>query len=146
MSMLLNTDASPNHLCELAGISISHCPDHDGLKLQVEKMLQEAGLSWTDLSAVMTCTNGNDTNDEPYHHLVKELFPDIPHLHYKHIFGENHTSSALGIYAAAHCLKRGVIPQFLYATPIASPCASPQNILFVNVTSSRDYSFVMLKK
>ena len=48
MSMLLNTDASPDHLCELAGISISHRPDHDGLKLQVEKMLHEAGLSWTE--------------------------------------------------------------------------------------------------
>ena len=146
MSMLLNTDASVDYLCELAGISISHRPDHDGLKLQVEKMLHEAGLSWTDLSAVMTGINGNDTNDEPYHHLVRELFPDLPHLHYKHIFGENHTSSALGIYAAAHCLKRGVIPQFMYAEPSASPCASPRNILFANVTNSRDYSFVLLKK
>ena len=131
MSMLLNT---------------SHHPDHDGLKLQVEKMLKEVELSWTDLSAVMTGINGNDTNDEPYHQLVRELFPDLPHLHYKHIFGENHTSSALGIYAAAHCLKRGVIPQFMYAEQAASPCVSPRNILFVNVTNSRDYSFVLLKK
>lgn len=146
MSMLLNTDASVDYLCELAGISISHHPDHVGLKQQVEKMLKEVELSWTDLSAVMTGINGNDTNDEPYHQLVREFFPDLPHLHYKHIFGENHTSSALGIYAAAHCLKRGVIPQFMYAEPPASPCASPRNILFVNVTNSRDYSFVLLKK
>lgn len=146
MSMLLNTDASPDHLCELAGISVSHHPDHVGLKQQVEKMLKEAELSWADLSAVMTGINGNKTNDEPYHHLVRELFPDLPHLYYKHIFGENHTSSALGIYAAAHCLKRGVIPQFMYAEPPASPCASPRNILFVNVTNSRDYSFALLKK
>jgi 3-oxoacyl-(acyl-carrier-protein) synthase len=144
--MLLNTDASPDHLCELAGICISHHPDHVRLKQQVEKMLQEAELSWTDLSAVMTGINGNNSNDEPYHHLVRELFPDLPHLHYKHIFGENHTSSALGIYAAAHCLKRGVTPQFMYAEQPASPCSSPQNILFVNVTNSGDYSFVLLKK
>jgi hypothetical protein len=39
-----------------------------------------------------------------------------------------------------------VIPQFMYAEPPASPCASPRNILFVNVTNSRDYSFVLLKK
>ena len=146
MSMMLNTDGAQDHLCELAGISILHSPDADRLMSQVEKLLREANLSWADISAVMTGVNGNAENDKPYQELTERLFPDKPLLHYKHIFGENHTSSALGIYAAAHCLRRGTIPSFMYDTQHSSPCESPQNILFVNLTGGLDYSFVLLKK
>lgn len=146
MSMMLNTNVAPDHLCELAGICILHRPDANRLKTQVEKLLSEAKMSRADISSVITGVNGNADNDKPYLELAEELFPDKPLLHYKHIFGENHTSSALGVYAAAHCLNRGTIPSFMYDSRHTFWCEALQNILFVNITRGREYSFVLLKK
>ena len=146
MSMMLNTDSGRNPLCELAGISIFHNPSKDRLKTLTEKMLSEAGMSWVDVGCVMTGVNGNASNDKPYLQLVEEYFPDKPILRYKHIFGENYTSSSLGLYAAAHCLSRGVIPSSMYLTPHTSASSQIQSILIVNVVGGKDYSFVLLKK
>ncbi len=146
MSMLLNTDSSQDNLCELAGIRISHCPSMDRLKTQIEKMLQDADLSWNEVSAVMTGINGNPANDKSYLDITHSLFPEVPVLCYKNLFGENYTVSALGLYAAAHCLKKGVVPQSMYDSSRSSGCDALQNILFVNVMEGKEYSMILLKK
>ena len=62
---------------------------------------------------IMVGTNGNPENDKIYFDNCAKLFPNVPLLQYKHIFGESYTAPALGVYAAAVCLQRGEIPDFL---------------------------------
>lgn len=146
MSMLLNTNPNIDALCELAGISICYHPSMDGLKNRTGKMLQQAGMTMEDVSAIMTGVNGNIINDEHYHEAIRALFPDKPLLHYKHLFGENYTVSALGIYAAAQCLKRGTVPSFVYDTSSPQLCDSLDSILLINLANHDEYSLILLKK
>lgn len=146
MSMMMSTDPQQNHLCELAGIAISHKPSPDMLSAQVEKLLQEAGMTMDDLDAVMIGVNGNEANDRQYAATVPTLFAGKPLLRYKHLFGENHTASALGVYAAAHCLAKGTIPACIYDEKSPGGCETPRSILVVNMVEGRNSSLILLKK
>jgi hypothetical protein len=126
MSMLVTTDKHTDNLCELASISFGQCPVTE------------------EIDAVMTGINGQTANDIHYQQLLHSLFPGKPHLHYKHLFGENFTVSALGVYAAAHCLKKGYIPEHMYVTDSVRLEHSPRNILLVNQMSGQ-LSFILLK-
>lgn len=144
MSMLLNTEKKADSLCGLAAVTISSFISMNQMRQQVEKMLSNAGMTYGDLSAVMTGVNGNPQNDCHYDAMVRSLFPDKPLLHYKHLFGENFTASALGVYAAAHCLHQRVLPTSLYADD--TPCRqdSPESILLINQRGGKEYSLILL--
>lgn len=144
MSMLLTTSASAAHLCELAGICIGNGATPDRLGQQVAQLLHQAGLNLDDLSAVMTGINGHAAHDVLYDALLQGPLARKPHLHYKHLFGENYTVSALGLYAAAQCLMRGEVPAVLYAD--ASRCTQLQSILCVNLSRDGEYSLILLKR
>ena len=146
MSMMLNVNGSPEDLCELAGISVGLLSSADQLKNHLTKMLDEAGMTMDDISAVMTGVNGNPSNDQPYREILDSLFLQMPLLHYKHLFGENYTVSALGVYAAAHCLKKGVVPSFLYEDQSVARCDQPKVILLLNHMKGREFSLILLKK
>lgn len=146
MSMVLNTEAHENDLCELVGMSISYEPTADTFSHQVEKLLGQAGISLPDVSAVMTGVNGNPLNDNPYNVVMGSLFAGKPYLRYKHLFGENHTSSSLGLYAAAHCLGKQRVPDFMQDERGSKVCHTLENILFVNLVDGRDCSLILLKK
>ena len=144
MSMLLNTESHAGDLCELAGVALLNRPTTEELMQQVGRLMQQAGLADDDISAVMTGVNGNPVNDRLYA-LLDGVFVSAPRLHYKHLFGENFTVSALGIYAAAHSLAQGEIPSVLYAGD--SQTAAPlRAILFVNAMEDGEYSLTILKK
>lgn len=144
MSMLLTATSHPDNLCELAGIRIMHRPTAETLQRTIGKMLEDAHITPSDISAIMTGKNGKKRYDQPYDELAEMLLPGVPRLHFKHIFGETHTASALGVYAAAHCLKRGVVPQSLYEMG-STGCDVLQSILVINHTESGDCSIVLLK-
>ena len=146
MSMMLNGDGSTEDLCELAGISICLQPSEDMLGGMLNKMLDEAGMTMSDISAVMTGVNGNPSNDQPYREILDSLFQQMPLLHYKHLFGENYTVSALGLYAAAHCLKKGIVPPFLYDDQSVVRCDQPKAILLLNHMKGKEFSLILLKK
>ena len=146
MSMLLNTDKTADSLCELAGLSISFRPSHEQLQKQLDKMLQEAGMTMADLSAVMTGVNGNPANDRLYHETIETFFPEIALQHYKHLFGENYTVSGLGLYAAAHLLHKNEVPAFMYDTESPCQCDNLKSILLLNHTSEGYCSLILLKR
>ena len=98
----------------------------------------------SEISAVMTGVNGHPENDQLYHDTVQALFPGKPLLHYKHLFGENYTASALGLYACAHLLKKNEIPSFLYDSE--QQVSSLESILLLNQTREGDVSMILLKK
>lgn len=146
MSMMLNCAESPENLCELAGISVGLLSSADQLKDNLTKMLDEAGMTMDDISAVMTGVSGNPANDQTYRKIIDAVFQHMSLLHYKHLFGENYTVSALGVYAAAHCLKKGVVPSFLYDDQSQARCDQPKAILLLNHMKGKEFSLILLKK
>lgn len=129
MSMMLNTKASTDSLCELAGVSVFRMKSIQNIRKQLERLLKEAQLDLAAIQAVMTGVNGNPENDQLYQPVLDELFPQAKHLEYKHLFGENYTVSALGLYAAAHLMKKQGMPV----------------MLLVNCTMNGDCALVLLK-
>lgn len=129
MSMMLNKQASAENLCELAGVSVFRTKSVGNIRRQLELMAGKAGVRMEDIQTVMTGVNGNPANDRLYQPVLDELFPKAKHLQYKHLFGENYTASALGLYAAAHLVKKQGIPV----------------MLFVNCTMNGDSSLILLK-
>lgn len=129
MSMMLNTQESSGSLCELAGISVFRMKSLPNIGKHLAHLLKAAHIQMDDIQAVMTGVNGNPENDRLYQSLLDEWFPQAQHLQYKHLFGENYTASALGLYAAAHLMKKQCRPV----------------MLFVNFTMNGDCSLILLK-
>lgn len=105
MSMMLTTDPQADHLAELAGIRISYRPTMEQLQQQLDDMLAEAGIEKSQLNMVMVGLNGQRANDELNIKAIEALFDHKTVLTYKHLFGENYTASAMGLYATTHILN-----------------------------------------
>jgi 3-oxoacyl-(acyl-carrier-protein) synthase len=129
MSMMLNKQVSPDNLCELAGVSIFRMKSVQNIRKQLEALVEKANIKVETIQMVMTGVNGNPENDRLYQPVLDELFPQAEHLQYKQLFGENYTVSALGVYAAAHLMKK-------QGTPV---------MLFVNCTTNGDCALILLK-
>ena len=133
-------------LCELAGIEIMDKPSHEAIKTATISMLERNGLSVNDLSAIMTGVNGNSTNDKHYNNITEILFKETPTIRYKHLFGENFTSSAMSVYSAAHCLAKGFIPRHMAYGNTEPKHDEPRNILLLNYAGGRECSLILLKR
>ena len=129
MSMMLNKQVSPDNLCELAGVSIFRMKSVQNIRKQLEALVEKANIKVETIQMVITGVNGNPENDRLYQPVLDELFPQAEHLQYKQLFGENYTVSALGLYAAAHLMKK-------QGTPV---------MLFVNCTTNGDCALILLK-
>lgn len=129
MSMMLNKQASSENLCELAGVSVFRTKSLANIRKQLALLAEKAGIHMEEIQTIMTGVNGNPLNDSLYQPVLDELFPNAKHLSYKQLFGENYTASALGLYAAAHLVKKQGIPV----------------MLFVNCTTNGDCSLIILK-
>lgn len=129
MSMMLNKQASSENLCELAGVSVFRTKSLANIRKQLALLAEKAGIHMEEIQTVMTGVNGNPLNDSLYQPVLDELFPNAKHLSYKQLFGENYTASALGLYAAAHLVKKQGIPV----------------MFFVNCTTNGDCSLIILK-
>ena len=129
MSMMLNKQVSPDNLCELAGVSVFRTKSVQNIRKQLEALVEKANIKVETIQMVITGVNGNPENDRLYQPVLDELFPQAEHLQYKQLFGENYTVSALGLYAAAHLMKK-------QGTPV---------MLFVNCTTNDDCALILLK-
>ena len=94
---------------------------------------------------ILTGISGNHKSDEAYLAETKELFGDAKLLKYKHIFGESFTSSGIGFYVAAQCLKAGKIPAHLLVNPQEVTDKKPSNILIFNHSDGNNYSLTLLE-
>ena len=130
VAMMLTTEAE-GALCEVEKVSMSY-----------GKLIAE-NLSDT-VDAVMLGTDGTEKNDVLYRQIADRL-PGVPQLHYKHLFGEGYSASALGLYAAAHLLKRGEAPAMMRCDGQAEPLKLGR-LLFVNHSNERNISYVLLKR
>ena len=98
----------------------------------------------TDVDAVLLGTNGSQQNDALYEEVGRRL-PGIPQLHYKHLFGECYTTSALGVYAAAHVLQQGEAPAFMRCDDIPE-ALKVNSLLFVNHSDGENISYAILRR
>ena len=129
MSMMLNKQVSPDNLCELAGVSVFRTKSLQNIRKHLDNLLKETQLDLADIHTVMTGVNGNPANDCLYQPILEKLLQQAEHLKYKQLFGENFTVSALGLYAAAHLMKKQSMPV----------------MLFVNCTMNGDCTLILLK-
>lgn len=146
MEMFLTTTNSPDNLCEMTGLKIMHLPTIAQLRSEIDKLLMQADLSLEKLDAVMTGVNGNRDNDKLYQEILEKLLPNIPRLHYKHLFGEAPTASAYGVYAAAHCLHTATVPEILLEDRKQPKPQELHSVLIVNCTRDKDVSLILLRK
>ena len=137
VSVLMGKEQDIPAYCTLDGMAILNSPDEDELA-HVLRLVTDGCMP----SAIMTGISGNVENDSWYSFLGR-LLPHIPILRYKHLFGVNFSSSAIGFYTAACCIKKGLIPACL--TKDGNTINPDGGILLVNIVEDRHYSISLLK-
>ena len=140
VAMMLSTEKPEKALCKIEAVEKIYCRD-------VETW-HAASLQATDIDYIIVGVNGIEENDKIYVENCAKLFPGIPLLQYKNIFGDGYTMPALGFYAAAECLQKGEIPEHLFLTPSAKSQAPKQfnKILCYNQFEGKNHTFVLLSK
>jgi len=132
-------------LCKLSGFHMLHQPTMNTLMDAVATMLQSAGKSLADVDFILTGMSGDHNNDAAYLQETKTLFGDKPLLQYKHLFGESFTSSGIGLYVAAQCLKKGRVPTSLFVKPDEVSDKQPKCILLYNRSDRKNCSLTLLE-
>jgi len=146
VSMMLGTEKRADTLCEVVGMTVMYGLGKEQLERSLKALLADAKMTIGDVDLVMTGINGNPANDHYYEKMVEPLPPTTPLAGYKTLFGENYTSSAFGVYAAAHLLGKGFIPSFMYYRNNSAKETQPRNILLFNQQDGKDYSLILLRK
>lgn len=131
VAMILDSGAPEGALCEL--VSIEQTYGLSGLKPPTAAV-----------DAVLLGTNGSAGHDAVYADICR-LLPSVPRLHYKHLFGECYSASALGIYAAAHLLRRGMAPAMMRCDG-GTEDLKLNSLLVVNQSDGRNISLVILRR
>jgi len=143
VSMFVNKEKTAQSICKITDIELFNHPSAENLNAGLNAMLTRAGLKLQDIDAVMTGINSNPDNDLIYNNIANACFGDRPLLQYRHIFGESFSSSALGVYAAVTCLRKGFIPAFLIKDE-NSDIKGVKHILVHNHWHNRSHSLILL--
>lgn len=144
VALLLSMEAQQG-LCELVSMRMLYRPTEQALQETLHSLLDEAQLTPESLSAVMTGVSGREAQDAPYHRFIQQWFPEVPTLRYKQWFGLSYTASAYAVYAAAHCLDQGFIPDGMYYGPTPPRSEPPQTLLLLNQSEDKEYSLIILR-
>ena len=145
VSIVLSREPLSQPLGQLTGFQLLHQPTMNTLQDGLARMLQNAGKSLADVDYILTGISGDHGNDEAYLKEAKLLFGDKPLLRYKHLFGESFTSSGLGLYVAAHCLRAGRVPAALFVDPNKVYDKQPKCILLYNRSDGKNVSLTLLE-
>jgi len=142
-SFMLGSLPNKNSLCEIKAIEILYNPTTEQLCTNVEHILQTNNLSIEDIDVFVVGANGDVDNDSIYKKMHTDLYPDIPLVWYKHIFGESFVASGIGLYVAATILQKQTIPNhLLYASK--KKANKIRNILIYNHYLNKDHSLTLL--
>ena len=125
-----------NYLCKILDFKMLHKPTMEKLKAVAAEFMADF---------ILTGISGNHKSDKAYLTDAKELWGDAKLLKYKHLFGESFTSSGLGFYVAAQCLKAGNIPAHLFVNPKDITDKKPSKILIFNHSDGTNYSLTLLE-
>jgi hypothetical protein len=137
VAMMLSTEKSKKTLCEIESI--------EKVYGNIETW---CAASFQNIDYIMVGTNGDEENDSVYFKNCAKLFPNVPLLQYKNIFGEGYTVPALGVYAAAVCLQKGEIPNFMFIDKNhkSKIVNRKSKILCYNHFENKNHTFILLSK
>ncbi|MDR0700055.1 MAG: beta-ketoacyl synthase chain length factor [Tannerella sp.] len=151
VSMLLGTDKNEHAICEISDVELMFCPTHEQIGETLYATLARAGCELSGIDAVLTGINTHVENDNVYRDVIARFLGDCPVMQYKHLFGESFSSSALGVYVAMTCLRKGRIPPFLLAdikrkaeAANAAGIEGVKRILVYNHYRNMSHSFILL--
>lgn len=145
LSMVLSADKTSSGLCVMHGMDLMHKPSDERLKETLENLLDEAEIGIENVDAVVLGYNGDKSNDDYYRSLSEKLYPGIPQLWYKNIFGESFTVSGIGLYATAECLHARHIPEFfVYDSREKLIPKEPKYIIFHHQSGQRNHFITLL--
>jgi 3-oxoacyl-(acyl-carrier-protein) synthase len=156
VAMMLSAEKTEKTLCAIEDIDMRY--ETRDMRHEIQNMRHEKKNNVDCLTShishltsqidfVMTGVNGNEENDRIYYENCAKLFPNIPLLQYKNIFGESYTAPALGVYAAAICLQKGEIPDFLICDMRYEICGNRKSkILCYNHFENKNHTFTLLSK
>ncbi len=137
MSALLTDGARGCVLCEVESVRLFNRPEPE----EVAEL-----LAHDHESVIMTGINGNPINDSYYEKVLGKLDHTPLLLGYRHLFGDNFSSSALGFYAACRILERGVVPQFMKLCMQNNKVEDLERITLLNHSEGSQWSVVKLKR
>ena len=142
VAMMLATEKTEKTLCSIEAVE----KIYTGGK-RLEEVLELGGVLG-DVDYIMVGTNGVEENDKVYFENCEKLFPGVPLLQYKKIFGEGYTTPALGVYAAAICLQRGDVPKHLRCevSDVRSEKNKVNKILCYNHFEEKNHTFILLSR
>jgi 3-oxoacyl-(acyl-carrier-protein) synthase len=144
VNMVLTNDKNENTLCEINAAALMYRPTTEQIRKSVEALLEKASCKLEDIDVLVTGINTIPANDAVYNAFRHSIFKGaIPIMQYKHLFGESWSSSALGVYAAAKCLKTGAIPEFMLADT-DNDLKSVKRMLFYNHCKNKSHSLILL--
>jgi len=111
--MALSNTCNENTIGELNDVELMYQPTAEQMQQTLDAMLEKAGCQLTDIDVVLTGLNTHVEYDRVYMEAIDRFFGGLPVLQYKHVFGESFSSSALAVYIAVTCLRKGYAPAFL---------------------------------
>ncbi len=135
---MLSDKAGPTDYAKIEGTEIHY--GSTSIQKKAMQFLTRCGVSPEEIDLILTGRNGDLANDAFYE--KTSLFPSIPEMIYKPLCGEFFTAPAFGLYVAAVCIKRGIVPSHL--------CRDGQlrngvkRILLFNHWQGKEYSFTLL--
>ena len=143
VNMLLGTEKNEHTLCEVNDVELMYRPTHGQMKAALDAMLARTGCDWSDIDAVLTGVNTDTENDTVYSDMISNVLGGCPVMQYKHIFGESFSSSAMAVYVAMTCLRKGRIPSFLLSDNV-SEISGVKHILIYNHYKNKSHSLIFL--
>lgn len=137
MSSVISSEKNEHSICEISDIKLLHRAD-------IQTVL--SCLSKEDKQFIILGSNGNPINDVPYDALISSMDGDSDTLQYKHLFGENFSAPAAGLYVAATLLEKQEIPSFLWRKSRVSVKAPIDYITILNCDEDSTWSIIKLKR
>lgn len=131
-------------LCELKSVEILYKPTDEELHRAIGELSPD--------TIFMLGLNGNQENDDKYLPVLQMLTAEHTVLKYKHIFGNNFSASAIGLYAASVILDEQRIPQFMNVNSShnniheADDSKEIKEITLVNHSDGSSWSVIKLRK
>lgn len=143
MGFKLSSIKTDNSRVELKGVKTLYKPNKEKLIISLNQLLKDNKYSLNNVDALIFGYNGDDSLEKEYNDIALKLFPKVSILHYKHIFGEGFSASAMGIYVGAVCLSNNNIPEILYKKKIKE-VLNPKVIIVLNIFNNKNYSLTLL--
>lgn len=122
-------------LCEITSVELLYKPD-----------LQDVvnSIKTDDYTALILGVNGNEQNDKPYLKILECIPSSVPIIKYKHVFGENYSSSSMAMYVAAHLLSSQSIPEHMLYKKCPMTNLNIRELIIINHSDMTAWSIVKL--